>query len=76
MNSLDDDTLAEWLQHTPAAPAIHFADVAGRLAAWLRGGCRESVAQLSEAMWQNSVTGRDGAGAAAIKSECALQIPG
>lgn len=58
MAGLDDVRLASWLQQTPVAPDIRFADVAASLAAWLHGGCSEPADLLSERLWQHSMTPR------------------
>ena len=58
MDDLDDSSLADWLLHTPRAPAIRFADVAAHLAEWLHGGASESAAHLSQRLWQLSLTPR------------------
>ena len=60
MNALDDAILAQWLDRTPRAPAIQFADVAAHLAEWLHQGCNESAASLSARLWHTSVTPRTG----------------
>ena len=53
-DSLDEASLARWLSQPLASPVIAFPDVAQRLADWLVGGCTESVATLSQALWQRT----------------------
>ena len=58
MDSLDHDALAQWLDHAPRAPRVHFADVAAGLAEWLCTGAKESPETLSQALWRASTTPR------------------
>lgn len=51
MQSLETQTARAWFDAMPAAPDIHFKDVAGALAEWLARGASRPVAELSRQLW-------------------------
>ena len=51
MQSLDTPTARRWFDAMPAAPEVHFNDVAGALAEWLARGASRPVAELSRQLW-------------------------
>lgn len=51
MDSLDSQLTGEWLARPPAAPEVHFNDVAGHLAKWLAGGAQAGVDILCATLW-------------------------
>lgn len=51
MYQLDDDLARHWLTNPKQPPAVHFADVASRLARWLAEGAIEPVDRLCAELW-------------------------
>ncbi len=51
MRQIDDDHTRQWLQTPRQPPAVHFADVAERLARWLAEGAREPIDRLCAELW-------------------------
>ena len=51
MQSLETQTARKWFDAMPAAPDVHFEDVAGALAEWLARGASRPVAELSRQLW-------------------------
>ena len=51
MQSLETQTARKWFDAMPAAPDVHFKDVAGALAEWLARGASRPVAELSGQLW-------------------------
>lgn len=51
MHQLDDDLARHWLTNPKQPPAVHFADVASRLARWLAEGAIEPADRLCAELW-------------------------
>lgn len=51
MDDLNSTIAREWLSQPPAAPQVHFNNVAGPLAQWLAGGAQERVDILCATLW-------------------------
>jgi len=51
MDSLDSQLTSNWLARPPAAPDVHFNNVADHLAKWLAGGALAGVDILCATLW-------------------------
>lgn len=54
MNSLDQQTIAEWLSK-PSPTAVIYPDVATNLANWIVAEQQEPLAELSKRLWQQTI---------------------
>lgn len=51
MHRMDDELARHWLTTPKQPPAVHFADVASRLARWLAEGAVEPIDRLCAELW-------------------------
>tara|TARA_R100001509_G_scaffold144291_3_gene100515 strand:- start:188 stop:1408 length:1221 start_codon:yes stop_codon:yes gene_type:complete len=52
--TLEPSHLQDWLERRQPPPALHFPDVAGRLARWLAEGAHTPAGNLARQLWQDS----------------------
>lgn len=55
MDRMEETAIAKWLNRQAEPLRIRYPNVAQRLAQWIGTGCKETPAELSAALWQQTV---------------------